>query len=84
MTPLDLPRHPALRVADFPGRGRGLVAGAPIRKGELLEIAPVIPLRREDLGAREKVVIEFGRVVGINPFGRSTFFLLWHGSISSK
>jgi len=59
MTPLDLPRHPALRVADFPGRGRGLVAGAPIRKGELLEIAPVIPLRREDLGAREKGIFSY-------------------------
>lgn len=45
--PLDLPRHPALRVAALPGKGRGLVAIEPVRHGELLEAAPVVPLALE-------------------------------------
>lgn len=56
---LDLPRHPALRVADIPGRGRGLVAGAPIQKGETLESAPVIPLRRDQLGPRREGLFSY-------------------------
>ena len=49
---LHLPRHPAVHVTTYPGKGRGLVAAAPIRAGELLEAAPVVPLRRDQLGAR--------------------------------
>jgi SET domain-containing protein len=57
--PLELPRHPAIRVAESPGRGRGLVAAAAIREGELLEVAPVIPLRREELGERSKGIYSY-------------------------
>jgi SET domain-containing protein len=39
--PLDLPRHPGIRVAPRPGRGRGVVAVESIRQGELIEAAPV-------------------------------------------
>jgi hypothetical protein len=42
--PLDLPRHPAIGVAVLPGRGRGVVALEAIRRGELLEANPVLPL----------------------------------------
>jgi SET domain-containing protein len=44
--PQSLPRHPALRVVEIAGKGRGLVAGAPLRSGEILEVAPVILIRR--------------------------------------
>jgi hypothetical protein len=49
---LELPRHTALRVAEFPGKGRGLVAGADIREDDLLEVAPVLPMRKDELGSR--------------------------------
>jgi len=42
--PLDLPRHPGIRVTDIAGRGRGVVAIEPIRKGELIEASPVVRL----------------------------------------
>jgi SET domain-containing protein len=50
--PLQLSRHPAVRVVDTEGKGRGLVAGASIREDELLDEAPVIRLRRDELGDR--------------------------------
>ena len=59
MTLLACPRHPALRVADFSGKGRGLVAGGPISAGELLELAPAIPLRREELGNRTEGIFSY-------------------------
>jgi SET domain-containing protein len=46
--PLDLPRHPGIRVACMEGRGRGVVAVEPIRAGELIETAPVVRLRPGD------------------------------------
>ena len=58
-TLLAFPRHPDIRVADFPGKGRGLVAGNAIPAGELLELAPVIPLRREDLGQRSEGIFSY-------------------------
>jgi SET domain-containing protein len=42
--PLDLPRHPAVRVAVLPGKGRGIVAIEPIGEGELIEAAAVVRL----------------------------------------
>ena len=42
--PLDLPRHPGIRVTQIPDRGRGVVAIEPIRKGELIEASPVVRL----------------------------------------
>ena len=42
--PLDLPRHPSIRVTELQGRGRGVVAIEPIRKGELIEASPVVRL----------------------------------------
>jgi SET domain-containing protein len=56
---LAFPRHPALRVAEFPGKGRGLVAGAPIRAGELLELAPVLPLLPDELGKRADGIFSY-------------------------
>ena len=53
------PRHPALRVAELPGKGRGLVGVAPISRGETLEVAPVIPLRRDELGARTDGIFSY-------------------------
>ena len=47
-TPLELPRHPSLRLAVIAGKGRGLVAVGPIAEDELIEVAPVIPFREED------------------------------------
>jgi SET domain-containing protein len=45
---LQLLRHPALRVAEIAGKGRGLIAAEPIAAGTLLEAAPVIPMRAAD------------------------------------
>ena len=42
--PLDLPRHRGIRVTEIEGRGRGVVAIEPIRKGELIEASPVVRL----------------------------------------
>lgn len=42
--PLDLPRHPGIRATKIEGRGRGVVAIEPIRKGELIEASPVVRL----------------------------------------
>lgn len=42
--PLDLPRHPGIRVADIANRGRGVVAIEPIGKGALIEASPVVRL----------------------------------------
>lgn len=53
------PRHPALRVAELAGKGRGLVSAAPISRGETLEVAPVIPLRRDELGARAEGIFSY-------------------------
>jgi SET domain-containing protein len=53
------PRHPALRIADLAGKGRGLVGAGPIARGELLEAAPVIPLRRDELGARARGIFSY-------------------------
>jgi SET domain-containing protein len=38
----------SLTVAEHPGRGRGVFAGTPIRKGELIERAPVIVVPEAD------------------------------------
>lgn len=46
--PLEMPRHPALGVAEVPGKGRGLIAGVTLTRGDLLEVAPVIPLAVPD------------------------------------
>ncbi len=56
---ISAPRHAALRVAERQGRGRGLFAGAPLREDELLETAPVLPLRREELGARREGIFSY-------------------------
>jgi SET domain-containing protein len=46
--PLDLPRHPAIRVVAIPGKGNGVVALEPILKGALIEAAPVVPITAAD------------------------------------
>jgi SET domain-containing protein len=57
--PLDLPRHPGIRVVDFAGKGRGVIVDAAIAAGTLLEIAPVLPLRREELGHRTEGIFSY-------------------------
>jgi SET domain-containing protein len=54
-----LPRHPALRLADIDGKGRGLVAGAPIKSGSVLEVAPVILIRRGEEPPRGSVLYDY-------------------------
>jgi SET domain-containing protein len=46
--PLDLPRHPNLRIIAVPGKGNGVVAIEPILKGQLLEASAVIPMTAAD------------------------------------
>lgn len=56
---IDLPRHTALSIAAIDGKGRGVVAIEPILAGELLEIAPVIPLRPTDSPPRTSVLFDY-------------------------
>jgi len=59
MSETAFPRHPALRVAELTGKGRGLIGAAAIGRGELLELSPVIPLRREELGERATGIFSY-------------------------
>jgi hypothetical protein len=57
--PLSLPRHPDLRIADMPNKGRGVVTAAAIAEGTVLEVAPVIPLLPKDQPGRGSVVFDY-------------------------
>jgi SET domain-containing protein len=57
--PVDLPRSEALRLIEIPGKGRGVVAIEPLRAGELLEIAPVIPLTEADRPAQNTILYDY-------------------------
>lgn len=57
--PVALSRHPALRVADVSGKGRGLVAGEEIGEDELLEVAPVIRMTFEDGAIKDSVLFNY-------------------------
>lgn len=43
-----MPVRPNIYVADSPGKGRGVFAAHPLRKGEVIEICPVIVLPQEE------------------------------------
>jgi SET domain-containing protein len=57
--PVRLPRHRALRVAEIDGKGRGVVAAAAIKAGEILEIAPVIPLKAGEAPPRGSILYDY-------------------------
>lgn len=57
--PLDVPRHPGLRLVEIDGKGRGVVALEPIMAGALLEIAPVIPLAPDSQPSRSSVLYDY-------------------------
>ena len=57
--PLNLPRHADLRIADMPGKGRGVIAAAPIAAHTVLEVAPVIPLAPKDQPGQGSVVYDY-------------------------
>lgn len=57
--PSGFTRHPALDVRELGGKGRGVVAATAIRAGELLEVAPVIPLRSNDQPDRSSVLFDY-------------------------
>ena len=42
----NLSSVPRITLASAPGRGRGVFAAAPIAAGEVVEVCPVIPLKR--------------------------------------
>jgi hypothetical protein len=71
---LDLPRHPALRVAAIPGKGRGLVAIEPIGRGELLEAAPVVRLREADRLADAHPLFDYAFAWDEPPFEEAVAF----------
>ncbi len=56
---LAMPRHEALGVAEIPGKGRGLVACAELVRGQLLEVAPVIPMTFSDGTERSSVLFNY-------------------------
>lgn len=56
---LELQRHAALRIAEFDGKGRGLLAAAPIAAGVLLDVAPVIPMTPADASAPGTVLYDY-------------------------
>ncbi len=47
---LEAPRHPAMRIAEIPGKGRGVIAGDPIAEDDLLEVVPVLPFAQRPDG----------------------------------
>ena len=58
-----------LRIADFPGRGRGVVADRAIRAGELVERSPVLVIPPQDRAAADATVV-------------FTYVFMWeHGTI---
>ena len=57
--PVRLPRHRALRVSEIAGKGRGVVAGASIRSGEVLEVAPVILIRKGEEPPRDSLLYDY-------------------------
>lgn len=56
---VDYPRHGALRVADLGAKGRGVIATGAIADGELLEVAPVIPLKPGDQPAKGTILYDY-------------------------
>ena len=72
--PLDLPRHPAIRVTDIPGRGRGVVAIEPIRHGELLEAAPIVRLMPEDSPPKGSPLYDYAFAWDEPPFAEAIAF----------
>jgi len=56
---LAAPRHPALRIAHIPNRGRGVMAGAPIGAGDLLEVCPAIPMAKRDETTPETTIHDY-------------------------
>lgn len=73
MTPriLELRRHPALHVADFGEKGRGLIATGAIAAGEILDVAPVIPMRPEDAAARGTILYDYPFLWDDPPFAEA-------------
>lgn len=65
---LDLQRHPALRIAEVDGRGRGLAAAAPIASGALLDVAPVVPMTAADAAARGTILYDYPFLWNDPPF----------------
>lgn len=50
------PHRGLLKLVPIPGKGRGLVTTRTIARGELIEAAPVIPLKTKDLPAARSVL----------------------------
>lgn len=71
---LDLPRHPAVRVAALPGKGRGLVAIEPIGQGELIEAAPVVRLQEADRLADAHPLFDYAFAWDEPPFEEAIAF----------
>jgi len=72
--PLDLPRHPGIRVTRIDGRGRGVVAVEPILAGELIEAAPVARLRPGDSPAPVSPLYDFAFAWDEPPFAEAIAF----------
>ena len=64
----DVPRHAALRVAPIPGKGRGLVTADALKSGELLEVAPVIPMTPADGTARTSILFDYPFAWDVAPY----------------
>lgn len=47
-----------LNVREVPGMGRGVFAGEPIKKGQVIETCPVIPLPKEDVKKLTDTVLD--------------------------
>jgi hypothetical protein len=48
MLTLQVMMHSGLRIIDIPGKGRGVVCLSPIKKGEILEVSPVIVMSHKE------------------------------------
>jgi SET domain-containing protein len=55
----QLTRHQGLSVIEITGKGRGLIATSDIADGDVIEVAPVIPLTDADGDIRESVLFNY-------------------------
>ena len=53
------PERGLLKLVDIKGKGRGLVTTRKIKKGSLIEAAPVIPMKKKDRPGKKTILANY-------------------------